>query len=605
MPKATAKTITTDQASIPSYPVPCIKQRVINESVLQKALDIGLLPVVAKVLAARLPENIDLGKFLNPSLSDLDDPWLLPDMEKAVTILVDAIRNRKPIAVATDHDCDGISAALALLTSLRRFGVQENNVRLYIGIRLSEGYGISDGLVDRILRDDFKPDLLISADCGSSDEPRIARLAKNSIRTIITDHHEIPVDGYPKSAVACINPVRTDSKYPDPCIAGCMTAFLFMVCARRRLIEIGELDEKSSRLTDLLSNIAVGTVSDCVSLSRSINNRAVIQSGLEEINHSDRPCWIEIRNNQPEGRAVNAETIAFLIGPLTNARGRLDDAMAGVHFYDANDQDTAASFFSLLKSENERRKEIERELNEQAKVIAAHQAVAGRLSIVVFLPDGHAGVHGISASRLTETFGRPAVIFSPKQGHQDLITGSARGAGKGFHVRDAFQWVADHHPEVNMAFGGHAGAAGLTIRLEHLITFSEAFEEATRLQLTANDVGPVVWTDGHIEGYEITLSTLDALTSLEPYGREFDPPTFVVPIKVYDARPVGKDGTHLKMTVLIDGSPFQAIWFRARRSAKDPLPVTPGVQANAVLQLKDNIYRGERRLDLQIIHIYA
>lgn len=605
MPKANAQTIRTERITMPAYPAPSIKQRVVNESVLQKALEIGLLPVVAKVLAARLQENIDLGKFLKPSLSDLDDPWLLPDMETAVTMLVDAIRNRKKIALAVDYDSDGNSAALALLTSLRRFGVQENNVRLYIGNRLTEGYGISDGLVDRILKDGFKPEILISADCGSSDEPRIARLAQNAIRTIISDHHNIPEDGYPKSAVACINPVRIDSLYPDQCIAGCMTAFLFMVCVRRRLIELGELDENSSRISDLLANVAVGTISDCMSLSRSINNRAVIQYGLHEINHSDKPCWREIRKNQPEGRAINAETIAYLIGPLTNARGRLDDAMACVHFYDANDQDRAASLLALMKSENERRKEIERVLNDQAKVIAAHQVASGRLSLVIFLPDGHAGVHGISASRLTETFGRPAVIFSPKQGTEELISGSARGAGKEFHVRDAFQWVADNRPGIIVAFGGHKGAAGITVRLEHLVTFSEAFEEATRLQLTVNDVGPVIWTDGRIQGHEITLSTFDALATLEPYGREFDQPAFETPIQVCDARPVGRDGTHLKLTVRIDGALFQAIWFRARRSAEDPLPVAPGMQVNAVLQLKDNVYRGERRLELQILHIFT
>jgi single-stranded-DNA-specific exonuclease len=383
-----------------------------------------------------------------------------------------------------------------------------------------------------------------------------------------------------------------------------MVAWLLMCVVRRALIDCGRLPADAPSLADLLDFVALGTVADCVSLAASINNRAVVRHGLQRINARTRACWRALRPRLSGERPVNARDLAFIVGPRINARGRLDEAMPGVHFLLADADPAAAELEQLLSDENDARKKIEAELKAIALREAGLQAGAGRCSLVIWMADGHPGVHGIVASRVVEAFGRPAVCLSPKLGIEELVSGSARGID-GFHVRDALQFVSERQPALMQAFGGHAGAGGLTLRRDGIAAFSGVFEQAARAQLgTGADLHPVVWSDGAIEPQSISVETVRALAKLEPYGRRFDAPLFDDEFLVEMVRPVG-NGSHLRLMLrpADAGRPIEAIWFRARLP-DEPLPVREGERVGVAFTLEENIYRDISRVQLVVRQLW-
>ncbi len=584
------------------YPEPIIRSRKIDPEIVALSLKQGAHPVVARILAARpFPASRDIAEIIAPRLMHLDPPNLMADMDAASERIADAVVNRECIGIETDHDCDGQTAHAILQGALTDyFGHPHDKIRSYIGHRIKEGYGLSAALTDRILLDDNRPSLIITADNGSSDEPSIRRLAEAGIDVVVTDHHEVPEEGPPKSALAVVNPTRKGCNYPDPCIAGCMVSWLVAAQTRRVLMERGYLNGNTPSLKDLLDYVAVGTVADCVSIARSRNNRAVVKFGISLIEKGARPCWEVVKPHLPNP-FVRSEDLAFKIGPLLNSDGRLSSARGSVDYLLADDVFTARENISKLLEKNERRKKIEKELEEVAMNRALGVFAAGGVSICVLLEEGHPGVHGIVASRVKERFGRPSIMFSPKEGAKELITGSARGVDH-FHVRRALQRVSESRPGLMAGFGGHRGAAGLTLQRENFDAFSKAFEIAAREQLSNADVGPVIWTDGFIEPKDLTLGFVDTLKILEPYGREFDSPVFEAVGKILFIRLVGKDKTHAQVTVDIDGGIYKGIWFRIVGKTGDPIPLSIGETVSLIFSLGENHYRNQRTFQLRIIH---
>ncbi len=578
-----------------------IKQRPIDQKTLDQLLEAKIPELLARIIAARpLPQKHPRGveSILDPQLSDLDNPFSMRDMQQAAERLIIAIQQKQTIGLETDHDCDGQTSHAILYQGLSLIlGHDKQLIRSYIGHRMQEGYGLSEGVAERILKD--KPDLVITADNGSADEPRIAKLKQAGIETIVTDHHHLPEDGPPKSAYACLNPTREDCNFPDPYIAGCMVAWLLIAATRRLMIEQGLLDRSAPSMTTLLDFVAVGTVADCVSMARSVNNRCVVHYGLKKINQNLRPCWQAIRRLKKTSQ-INAEDLGFTIGPLLNSDGRLSDAFGSVNFLLAKDLAEAEPWAQQLSAQNQERKKIQRQITNQAMEIAEQQVNNGHLSIVVFLDDGHAGVHGISASRIKDHFGRPTIIFSPKQGEEKLISGSARSIDQ-FHMRDALQAVANQHPKLLQKFGGHKGAAGLTINKKDFEPFSQAFEQVTQTLLKSEDVGPIIHTDGELSTEQFTLDTLELLQQLEPFGREFEAPIFQGEATVLRFRRVGEYKTHAQLSLEVDDNfAVNAIWFNCCQKETDWLDTSPGDQVSFTYSLNDNTFRDQRTLQLQI-----
>lgn len=581
--------------------IPVLKRRAGSPERLAAAETLGLPPVVTRVLAARAEAaGVEPAWLLDLGLGGLDSPAGLPDIDAAAARIARAVTNGERIALETDHDVDGQTAhALFHRALVDGFGHPPERVQSYIGHRLTEGYGLSDGVCNRILAAGERPDLVITADNGSSDVARIQRLQAAGIDVVVTDHHELPAEG-PPPALACVNPTRPDSAYPDPLIAGVAVAWLVIAHTRQYL---PPERAEGLRLSALLDLVALGTVADCVSLSRSRNNRIFIDAGLRIANAADaRPCWAALREPlRARERPFTAQDLAFGAGPRLNARGRLDEAMAGVHFLLAETREEADRYAALLEQENTTRKGIEAELKRAAMAAAEPQFNAGRTALVVnFAADGHAGIHGIVASRLVEHFGRPAACLSAKADDPALLTGSLRGI-PGVHVRDALQRVADHHPDLFTAFGGHAGAAGCTLPTAELDRFSEALDAAFGAQLAGEVPQPVRETDGPLPVAETTLETARALEAIAPYGREFPEAVFEVTLRVEEVRVLGAAGEHLKLrgTPMDDGAgpgrPLSAIWFNATEEAPEPGSV---LDLFAVLEV--NRWNGREDVQLRI-----
>ena len=565
----------------------------------------GLSELQARVLAGRLKGFTgELAPLVSPSLRHLAHPERLADGRRAAERIARAVVDGEHIGILTDYDVDGITSHVVIRRTLvELFGVPEAKLHSLIGHRIHDGYGISLPLVERTLALTPRPSLVITADCGSSDEPRIARLAAEGIDVVVSDHHALPVEGPPPSAHACVNPTREDCDYPDPTIAGCMVAWLTMSLARSVLIEWGVLPEATPKLSPWLSYVALGTVADCVSLGGSPANRAVVTHGLALINRMEAACWRAMAERLgADSVPFDAETLGFQMGPRINARSRLDDPYAALHFMLAADDATAARHLETLDQDNQSRKAIEADMAEEARALALPALAADEPAVVVFLESGHPGVQGIVASRLVQAYGRPALVLTPAAA-PGMLTGSGRSI-EGLHLRDALQRTFELVPEALPRFGGHRGAAGVGVPVDRLEAFKAAFLKAVREQLGEAELYPTILTDGELGPHQLSLATLDELQALGPYGREFDPPLFQGEFLVERLRPVGADGTHLMLELSSGPASLKAIWFRALTPGEMPA-FGVGDRLRCAFKLNRNRWRGRESLQLMVEHAEA
>ena len=583
-----------------------LRQRIPDPAQYLQLQQQGHSELMARILAARLPVFAAHEKdawlkqqaIITPSLAAIHSPALLQDAISAADRIVQAIQAKQIISILTDYDVDGITSHALIFRALTRyFGVAASNIQHHIGHRLEDGYGISQSLVDRILAQPVKPHLIISADCGSSDEARIARLQQAGIDLIVTDHHALPVEGPPQSAFAVVNPTREDCDYPDATIAGVMVAWLLMSQVRTQLIAAGILSAKSEKLVAELSFVALGTVADCVTTASAIN-RAVIQVGLKVMNKMEDPCWRVAKEQLQRSKDFTAEDLGFQIGPRINARSRLADPFAALHYLLAKTDQEAHRWLAYLNEDNEVRKLIEKAMVESAKVQAQRQVQEGRAVLVIYLEEGHSGVQGIVASRLISQFGRPVFVLCDHH-ESGLLSGSGRSIA-GFHLRDALQAVEDQQPGLLVKFGGHQGAAGLTIAKQHFQFFASAMNGVGVSLLAMDELVPQIWTDGSLSAEQLHLDTCEHIQQLEPFGREFEKPLFSGEFPVMQCQAVGADPIHLKITLQHEGREVPAIWFRARESAEHDFPIAQGDTLFCAYSLERNEFRKSVQLQLQI-----
>lgn len=575
-----------------------ISARNIDQQVREACLAAGFSPLQARIVAGRVSRlDAPPERILRPRLADLEDPSQLADAQRASERLARAISANERIGILTDYDVDGITShALVYLALTRNFGVGPERIQHHIGHRLQDGYGVSAPLVERILAGAEPPQLIITADCGSSDQPRLAQLAAAGVDVIVTDHHEIPAEGIPSAACAVLNPTRADCRFPDRTIAGCMVSWLLMCETRRRLVEDGVLDASAPKLGQLLDFVALGTVADAVSLFGA-GNRAVVLSGLETMNRLARPCWRALAEllKRPH---FDVQDLGFQIGPRINARGRMADPRAALKFLLADNDDEARRHLGQLDQDNQDRRDTERQMLLKAVTEARAQVASGARILVVYHDDFHAGVQGIVASRLVDRFGCPAVVLSP--GREDgQVSGSARSV-PGLDIRGALQTLADRAPELLQKFGGHVGAAGLSLARTALSRFAGLLDEIVAAELSAAELGPRLLTDGALGEADFSVNAVDQLAALAPYGREFDPPLFEGRFEVLGARRIGADGTHMALQLKGPVGHLRAVWFRATESDSQPLPLAAGEVHRLAYRLQRDDYRGGNSVQLVI-----
>lgn len=581
------------------FVVPCeMRARQTDKSVQTEAEAVGLPAPIAQILANRIADPKQIELVVNPRLKNLDDPSTLPDVDRAAERIIQAICSGETAGIISDHDVDGVMSAGVLWSTLIALGHPPERIQFYISRRLTEGYGLNDHLADRILSDRTIPTLCITADCGTGDESRIARLKKAGCETIVTDHHTMPVEGYPKSAYACVSPIRDDSQYRDRTICGAMTVWLLMAQVRRIAIEVGYLPEKFPSFATLLPMVAMATVADCVSLA-SVNNRAVISAGLRMLNESERPYALAMREALcGDGQAIDEEMVGFQIGPRIAAVGRLDEAMPSVMYIKSESIDEARSLLLALTEANEERKAIQREMTSVALDIAREQVAGGRIGLAVHMTDGMAGVHGITASRITECFGLPSVMLSPVVDRRDLTAGSGRSI-ESVDIKKALLYVNERAPGLLKSFGGHPAACGMRVETKDVPIFQTLFDEAIRAFHPSLRAKRVLQTDGVLRASFVSTGFFDQVRRLAPFGRGFEAPSWSLQFSPSACRLVGKDPVHLQFRIEVEGCEFKAIWFHAIQAAGMPPPFNDGDLCDGVFALSESFWKGARRIDLQ------
>jgi single-stranded-DNA-specific exonuclease len=540
----------------------------------------GLHPVLARLFAAR--GIVDSGE-LSSDLPALLAPNLLRDNEKAAVYLADAITANKKMVIVADYDCDGATACAVGLRGLRMLGA---TVDYIVPNRFEYGYGLTPEIVALTIKEK-SPDIIITVDNGIASIDGVAAANAQGVAVVVTDHH-LPADTLPDAAVI-VNPNQPDCSFPSKNIAGVGVMFYVLLALRAELRKRGAFDQQTQpKLDTLLDLVALGTVADVVKLDS--NNRILVAQGLKRIRagrlHAGIAALFRVAGREP--RAASPFDLGFAVGPRLNAAGRLADMSLGIECLTTDDEGRAWQIAQELNSINADRKDIEREMQDVALLHLDDFQAQDTHTISVFDESWHQGVIGIVASRLKDKFFRPTITFAP--GGDGLMKGSGRSI-PGFHLRDALDLVSKHAPTLIQKFGGHAMAAGLTIKTEDFPAFQQAFEAVGKSWLKQEQLERIIETDGALEEAYYTTDFISLLDG-QVWGQGFPPPLFCDEFKLISQRILKE--RHLKMVLEKNGQRYDAIWF----GHVDQF----GEQIKVAFRLDANEYNGVTKVQMLIEH---
>ena len=553
-----------------------------------------LPPLLSRLYAARgVLSEAELDRRLQALL-----PYSgLRGIAQAVAVLESALRERRSILIVGDFDADGATASSVAVLALRQLGAAQ--VDYLVPNRFEYGYGLTPEIVEVALT--RRPDVLVTVDNGISSIEGVAAARAAGLQVVVTDHH-LPGAQLPE-ANAIVNPSQPGCDFPSKAMAGVGVIFYVMLALRAALRESGwfaETGRAEPNLAELLDLVALGTVADVVPLDA--NNRIMVHQGLARIRAGRcRPgirALLEVAG-RPRERLVSTD-LGFIVGPRLNAAGRLDDISLGIECLLTEDEGLALDMARELDGLNRDRKAIERDMQQQAlKTLEAMQLDEQDLpfGLCLFDAEWHQGVIGILASRLKERFHRPVIAFA--DAGDGMIKGSARSIA-GLHIRDALDAVATRHPHLLSKFGGHAMAAGMTLREADFPAFADAFDAEVRRQLQPADLAGRLLSDGQLEAAELSLEMAASMREAGPWGQHFPEPLFHGEFELLQQRLVGE--RHLKMVLRVAGSAevLDAIAFNI-----DP-HVWPDPTVQRVLlayTLDINEFRGRRSLQLMVRHL--
>ncbi len=541
----------------------------------------GLHPVLAQLYAAR--GVVDKAE-VQSEFSGLIPPQRLLHAERAAVLLADAIETKRRLLIVADYDCDGATACAVGVRALSAFGA---DVAYLVPNRFEYGYGLTPEIVDLAARAPRRPDLLITVDNGIASNEGVARANELGIATLITDHH-LPGDTLPQ-ATCIVNPNQPGCDFASKAIAGVGVMFYVMLALRAELRRRGWFKERPEfNLATLLDLVALGTVADVVRLDR--NNRILVAQGLKRIREGRMQAGIAalLRAAGREARRASCFDLGFAAGPRLNAAGRLADMALGIECLITDDTARALNIAQDLDRLNRERRDIEGGMQEQALAMLEGLGLgtnAGEAyTLSLYDPSWHQGVVGILAARIKDRLHRPVIAFAA--GNAGELKGSGRSI-PGLHLRDALDLVAKRAPGLILRFGGHAAAAGLTLRSEGLAQFGELFERTVRELLAASDLARSIETDGALESAYMNLDTI-RLLEREVWGQGFPQPLFCDRFAVASQRVVG--AKHLKLRLQKDGKSFDAIRFNSLAPA--------GAAIRAAYRLAVNEYNGVQSVQL-------
>lgn len=518
---------------------------------------------------------------------------------EGAALLADALAKQENILIIGDFDSDGATSTALAVSVLRAFGAQ--HVDYLVPNRFEYGYGLTPEIVE--VASKRQPNMIITVDNGIASLEGADACLEKHINLLITDHH-LPGDSLPHAA-AIINPNQPECTFPSKNLAGVGVIFYLMLALRHELRQRDWFSQQNIAMPNMaqwLDLVALGTVADVVPLDS--NNRRLVHQGILRMRAGYlRPgllALLQIANRSV--KQLVASDLGFAVAPRLNAAGRLDDMSLGINCLLADDANTALKLAQQLDTLNTERRAIEATMQEQAfKALAAMKLpLQGQqaLGLCLFDPSWHQGVIGILASRIKDKWHRPVIAFA-SVGEGEL-KGSARSIAK-VHIRDVLAHIAHRYPTLIQRFGGHAQAAGLSIREQDLPAFREAFEQAVAQVINPDELNAVLYSDGALDSSQLTLDAAELLRDLEPWGQAFPAPLFDGTFKVYDQRLVG--AKHLKLSLGLPDSPvlIDAIAFNVDTE------VWPNHRCrtlHAAYRLDVNEFRGRRDLQLIIEHFY-
>lgn len=518
-------------------------------------------PVLRRVYAAR---GIVTVAQVEHRLGALLAPTMLSGIERACELLESALRKDASIVVVGDYDCDGATGTAVAIRGLRMLGARR--VAYRVPNRFIHGYGLSTELVEDLVAQ--RPNLLITVDNGVAAVAGVACAKRHGIDVIVTDHH-LPGASLP-AADAIVNPNLDGDAFPSKALAGVGVMFYLLLALRSRLRAQGWFTQRAIAepdLSTLLDLVALGTVADLVPLD--FNNRVLVDAGLRRI-RAGRGCagmaaLIEL--SQRSAATLTAGDLAFSLGPRVNAAGRLEDMALGIECLLADNPERARDLAQTLCAINTQRRDLQAGMVEQGEAsidecVARLGAAALPVGVVLYQTDWHPGVVGLVASRLKDKLHRPVIACAPVGEDRDEVRGSGRSIPS-FHLRDALVDVAAKAPGLLQRFGGHAMAAGLSLRRADVPRFAELFDCVARARIAPGALDPILYTDGELSAADFSLDLARQLRFAGPWGQGFPEPLFDNEFTVESWKPMGE--THLRLRLhLVDRAPaFDAVMFNA------------------------------------------
>ena len=544
---------------------------------LQASLKIH--PILCELLAQRGIDSFEAAKkFFRPSLEHLHDPWLMKDMDKAVKRIEDAVMNQDSILVFGDYDVDGTTSVATLYQFLKKLTPQ---VDYYIPHRYKEGYGVSKIGIDYAKQTGIQ--LIISVDCGIKSIELVEYAQQLAIDFIICDHH-LP-DATLPPAVAILNPKQKDCHYPCKDLCGCGVVFKFITALAKKY---NLPDESYFEYLDL---VATAIAADIVPIVDE--NRTLAYYGLQQVNESPCPGILALMELAKQTTPMRITNLVFAVAPRINAAGRMDDAKKAVQLFVEKDYSKALSLASLLQQDNLDRREADTTITEEALAqIELDPNHTQKKSSVIFQPHWHKGVVGIVASRLIEKHYKPTIVLTQSG---DIITGSARSVN-GFNLYEALHACRSHL----IGYGGHFAAAGMTLALENLEAFKNAFEQAVAERITPAQLIPEILINAVISIDSINMNFYQIITQMEPFGPDNMRPLFVAK-NVYDTgySKLAKEA-HISFNITQGSQYIKGIGYNM---AEHIALVKSGKPFDIVFQLQLNEWQGTKTVQLQVLDL--
>tara|TARA_B100000767_G_scaffold253274_1_gene257691 strand:- start:2428 stop:4119 length:1692 start_codon:yes stop_codon:yes gene_type:complete len=541
------------------------KEKKVDSKIFEALVSKGMHPVLSSLFASRDISSIN---DVDYKLDKLIPPDLLKSIQEASNLIIRKIESKQKITIIGDYDADGATATACGYLGLKKFGADVNFI---VPNRFEYGYGLTPEIVDLAYKK--KPSLIITVDNGIASISGVKKAKSYGIDVLITDHH-LPAEDLP-DANFIVNPNQGSCKFPSKNLCGVGVIFYVLLSLRIQLRKKNKFIKQSEpKLSDLLDLVALGTIADLVKLD--FNNRVLVHFGIKQIRSGNCNFGIEALANLSKIKLMDIKTsdFSFSIAPKINAAGRLDDMEIGIKCLISKDKKEASDYANKLAIFNEQRKSVENKMKDKALLLLENFIFEDNYSITMYDNDWHQGVVGIVASRLKEKYYRPTIIFAKDS------AGYLKGSGRSipsFHLRDALDLISKKNPDLILTFGGHAMAAGLTIKEINFKIFCIEFESITRTLLSPDDLNLIVEFDKSIPNEHLNHETIKTINS-QVWGQGFPAPVFFGFFDVVQQKIVA--GLHNKCVLKNEHGSYDGIFFNFSSILADRIEITYTIELN-------------------------